>query len=131
MLALLNSSSRFALQAFLLVALFCYVGFANEFVEADENSDKSAAKIKVLIVDGQNNHGDWPKITAMLKQYLETNGKFTVDVERSKFTWKGDEWLKEFSLDDKEYKNSGKRAKTDPDFKPCLLYTSPSPRDRG
>ena len=81
-------------------------------------ADDAADKIKVLIVDGQNNHGDWPKITAMLKQYLESTDKFTVDVERSKFTWKGDSWLEEYSLDDgKEYK-SNRKARTDPDFKP-------------
>ena len=80
--------------------------------------DATADKIKVLIVDGQNNHEDWPKITAVLKQYLESTGKFTVDVERTKFTWKGNSWLPEFSLDDgKEYK-SGKKAVADPDFKP-------------
>lgn len=99
----------------MVVALFCCTGFLSGFVIADDKSDE---KINVLIVDGQNNHGDWPKITAMLKQYLETNGKFNVDVERTRFTYKGDKWLKDFSLDDgKEYKGS-KRAKTDPDFKP-------------
>ena len=30
-----------------------------------------ARKIKVLIVDGQNNHVVWPKSTIMMKQYLE------------------------------------------------------------
>lgn len=29
------------------------------------------AKLKVLIVDGQNNHEVWPKSTIMMKQYLE------------------------------------------------------------
>lgn len=38
-------------------------------------------KIKALIVDGQNNHGVWPKTTQMMKSYLEGSGKFTVDVE--------------------------------------------------
>ena len=103
------------MRASVSVALFCCIGFLNGFAMAD---DKSEDKINVLIVDGQNNHGDWPKITAMLKQYLEVNGKFNVDVERTRFTYKGDKWLKEFSLDDgKDYK-AGKRAKTDPDFKP-------------
>lgn len=37
-------------------------------------------KIKALIVDGQNNHGIWPKTTVMMKQYLEETGMFTVDV---------------------------------------------------
>lgn len=99
----------------MVLALFCFVGFLSSFAMADDKSDE---KIDVLIIDGQNNHGDWPKITAMLKQYLETSGEFTVDIERTRFTYKGDQWLKEFGLDDgKEYKGS-KRAKTDPDFKP-------------
>jgi len=107
------------LRASFFVALFCCVGLLSGFVKADDAGDKSTEKINVLIVDGQNNHGDWPKITAMLKQYLETSEKFNVDVERTRFTWKGDKWLKDFSLDDgKDYKNSGKKAKADPDFKP-------------
>ena len=28
-------------------------------------------KIKALIIDGQNNHADWPKTTMMMKQYLD------------------------------------------------------------
>lgn len=38
-----------------------------------------AAPIKVLIVDGQNNH-DWKTTTPVLKKYLEETGLFTVDV---------------------------------------------------
>lgn len=37
-------------------------------------------KQKALIVDGQNNHGVWPKTTQMMKKYLEETGLFTVDV---------------------------------------------------
>jgi len=40
----------------------------------------SAEKRAVLIVDGQNNHGVWPKTTQMMKRYLEETGLFTVDV---------------------------------------------------
>jgi len=39
-----------------------------------------SAKLKSLIVDGQNNHGIWPKTTQMMKRYLEETGKFTVEV---------------------------------------------------
>ncbi len=46
------------------------------------------AQIKVLIVDGQNNHEVWPKSTIMMKQYLEESGLFEVDIERSQYTWK-------------------------------------------
>ena len=37
-------------------------------------------KLKALIVDGQNNHGVWPKTTQMMKSYLVESGKFDVDV---------------------------------------------------
>jgi type 1 glutamine amidotransferase len=36
--------------------------------------------LKALIVDGQNNHGNWPQTTKMMKSYLEQSGLFTVDV---------------------------------------------------
>lgn len=37
-------------------------------------------KIRVLIIDGQNNHDNWPQTTPMMKGYLEETGLFTVDV---------------------------------------------------
>lgn len=40
----------------------------------------AAEKLPVLIVDGQNNHGVWPKTTRMMKRYLEETGLFQVDV---------------------------------------------------
>src|SRR5262245_12193247 len=36
-------------------------------------------KIKVLIVDGQNNH-DWRATTPLMKKWLEASGRFTVEV---------------------------------------------------
>ncbi len=50
----------------------------------------SNAKMKALIIDGQNNHAVWPKSTIMMKTYLEDTGLFEVKVVRSQFTWKGD-----------------------------------------
>jgi type 1 glutamine amidotransferase len=41
-----------------------------------------APPIKVLIVDGQNNHA-WKETTPVLKQILEASGRFTVDVATS------------------------------------------------
>ncbi len=40
----------------------------------------AAEKLKALIVDGQNNHGNWPQTTQMMKRYLEQTGLFAVDV---------------------------------------------------
>jgi type 1 glutamine amidotransferase len=42
----------------------------------------AAARIKALIVDGQNNHR-WQVTTPILKKYLEETGLFTVDVATS------------------------------------------------
>jgi len=39
----------------------------------------AAEPLKALIVDGQNNHGNWPQTTQMMKKYLEDSGWFTVD----------------------------------------------------
>jgi hypothetical protein len=55
----------------------------------DEKADDRPEKLRALIVDGQNNHGIWPKTTVMMKSYLEETGLFTVDVARTMFTWQG------------------------------------------
>ena len=36
--------------------------------------------LKALIVDGQNNHGNWQMTTRMMKRYLEDTKLFTVEV---------------------------------------------------
>lgn len=62
-------------------------------------------KIKVLIIDGQNNHGIWPKSTMMMKRDLEQAQLFTVDVLRTENTWNGAQHLKKYPLNDgKKYK---------------------------
>src|SRR5574339_584024 len=47
----------------------------------------SSGKLRALIIDGQNNHGIWPKTSAMMKDYLEQTGLFVVDIARTKNTW--------------------------------------------
>jgi uncharacterized protein len=42
-------------------------------------ADKDAEKIRVLIIDGQNNH-NWRATTPLMKKELENCGRFTVDV---------------------------------------------------
>jgi type 1 glutamine amidotransferase len=44
--------------------------------------DKPAGKVRVLIIDGQNNH-DWKATTPHLKKALEGSGRFSVDVATS------------------------------------------------
>lgn len=53
------------------------------------NNSTSVAKLKALIIDGQNNHGIWPKSTIMMKKYLEETGMFDVDINRTAYTWPG------------------------------------------
>lgn len=60
------------------LVLCCFVATSSE-----------AQNLKALIVDGQNNHGSWPKTTVMMKDILEQTGLFTVDVKRTAFTWQG------------------------------------------
>ena len=40
----------------------------------------AADKLPALIIDGQNNHSNWPKTSKMMKRYLEDTGLFTVDI---------------------------------------------------
>ncbi len=81
-------------------------------------AQKSGKMIRTLIVDGQNNHDQWPKLTYMMKQDLEGTGKFAVDVQRSKYTWKGDEFIKDYTIAGVRETESLEKSKTDPDFHP-------------
>ena len=95
-----------------------------------EKEELKKAKLKALIIDGENNHGVWPKTTVMMKDFLEQTGLFSVvDVERTAYTWQGGAYDKSIGLDDiKElltmYPIEGKKTtavddpKPDPDFSP-------------
>lgn len=83
-----------------------------------KNPNVKAKVIKTLIVDGQNNHTQWPKITFMMKQYLEETGKFAVDIKRTKFTWEGDESIALYPLTSHEPTQALKKPQADPDYKP-------------
>lgn len=41
------------------------------------------AQLNALIVDGQNNHGNWPTTTKMMRSYLEQTGLFRVEIART------------------------------------------------
>lgn len=79
---------------------------------------KIKAPIQVLIVDGQNNHDQWPKITYLLKKEMEATALFSVDVARSMYTWKGDEFLTEFAIPGVPKTQSVETPKADPNFSP-------------
>jgi len=57
----------------------------------------AAEKMPALIVDGQNNHGVWPKTSKMMKKYLEETGLFTVDIATTKPQGTDDSFKPEFS----------------------------------
>jgi type 1 glutamine amidotransferase len=82
---------------------------------AYSQSDKP---IRALIIDGQNNHGAWPKTTVMMKKYLENTKRYTVDIARTKFTWQGDDQLAKYPLNDGVQRESKSKGISDPDFKP-------------
>jgi len=77
-----------------------------------------AKRIKVLIVDGQNNHEVWPKSTIMMKQYLEETGLFKVDIDRTQYTWKGEREKAYLPLANVGESQDLKKPKSDPDFIP-------------
>ncbi|WP_428308536.1 ThuA domain-containing protein [Lacipirellula sp.] len=104
-----------------ILALSCVVvGVANHALAAD------AEKLKVLIIDGQNNH-EWQKTTPLLDQMLQKSGRFVADVTtapksgedmksfRPKFAdydvvvsnYNGDRWPKETEEDFVEYLKNG------------------------
>jgi len=78
------------------------------------SSAPAADKVKVLIIDGQNNH-DWKKMTPPMKATREATGRFTVDVSTlpsnrdKKEKW--NDWKPEFAKYDvvvSNYNDGGK-----------------------
>lgn len=112
-----NAANVFRMTIICVAVLLTQV-LAVQATAQEKTAASKDGKIKVLIVDGQNNHGDWPKLTAMMKDYLLETGKFEVDIQRTKYLFRGEKWIKDYSLDDgKEYKML-KNAQADPDFRP-------------
>ncbi len=79
------------------------------------------SRLKALIIDGQNNHMVWPKSTIMMKQYLEESDLFEVDIDRTRFTWRGErregEWLPLAGVGKTQ---DLPEPKEDPEFKPSF-----------
>ena len=65
--------SSFLISCF-LIGLF-FVSLSQE-----QSSKKGGSKIKVLIIDGQNNHTNWRETTILMKGYLEETGLFDVEI---------------------------------------------------
>ncbi|MWW25623.1 ThuA domain-containing protein [Algibacter wandonensis] len=87
------------------------------FISNSYSCNPIKSKIKVLIVDGQNNHTVWPKSTIMMKQYLEETGMFTVDIARTKYLNNSEENKDWLALANVGEGIEGK-PKTDPGFNP-------------
>ncbi len=64
-------------------------------------SQSPSTKLKALIIDGESNHGIWPKSTFMIKDYLEQTGLFEVDVYRKEFLLLGNAYDKVEGVNDK------------------------------
>ncbi len=78
----------------------------------------SKSKLKVLIIDGENNHSIWPKSTLMIKDYLEETYLFDVDITRKAFIWKGDKLVEQYPLTPSIKTTAVKKPKEDPNFSP-------------
>jgi type 1 glutamine amidotransferase len=72
----------------IVLAVFCFSMTAGVM---------GAEPIKALIVDGQNNHGNWPQTTEMMKSYLTETGLFQVDVARTAPSGKDPNFAPKFS----------------------------------
>ena len=108
----MRKPTHFIILAVLLVFL------AYPMFSQSNNKHKAPSKIRALIVDGQNNHGEWPKITYMMKAYLEETGLFTVDVKRTAFTWEGEKYLQDFSIPGLGKTEALDEPKPDPNYSP-------------
>jgi uncharacterized protein len=99
----------------LLLTLTVLVSTTAAFSQANR---KPGATLKVLIVDGQNNHVQWPKITYMMKRNLEETGKFSVAVERSYYTWEGEGLIREYPIEGLRQTQALPKARMDSSFHP-------------
>jgi uncharacterized protein len=54
------------------------MGWLGTTVPADE-----PGKLRAPLVEGQNNHGIWPKTSLMMRHYLEQTGIFEVEIVRT------------------------------------------------
>ncbi|CAM3410614.1 ThuA domain-containing protein [Zobellia roscoffensis] len=82
------------------------------------SQSSQSKKMKALIVDGQNNHDQWPKITYILKTEMENTGLFTVEVARSEYTWKGDKYISEFPIAGVQETEAKEKPEHDPNYSP-------------
>ncbi len=83
----------------LLLSLIIFLTYSCQPSTSDSANSGNTPKLKALIIDGENNHGVWPKTTMMMRDYLEQTGLFTVDVARTLHTWQGPHFDKMAEID--------------------------------
>lgn len=72
-------------------------GFALCLLLACASSLTAAERMKALIIEGQNNHGNWPQTSQMMKKYLEQTDLFAVDIVRTKPNGEDPDFKPDFS----------------------------------
>lgn len=77
------------IKILLVLVVLSIVGCTKKTASNKTQDGIARKKLRALIIDGQNNHGVWPKTTAMMKDYIEQTGLFTVDIARMKNTYQG------------------------------------------
>lgn len=115
---------------FLVVLISLSLNSCMEESDSNQQEFENTSKLKALIIDGQNNHGVWPKTTIMMKDYLEETGLFDVDINRTSKLYQGphhdkikgvediQELLEMYPLDDGKKYVSTKDPEYDPEFSP-------------
>ncbi len=101
-----------------LFALLLLIVVTGTTVQAQSPPKGKTKVIRTLIVDGQNNHEQWPKITFMMKRYLEETGKFSVDVKRSYYTWNGADLIEKYKIPGVQSTKALPKARADSSFHP-------------
>ena len=97
----MSQSYRFILPFLFIVLLFaCNSETTTEATAVAESTPTKNTELKVLIVDGESNHGVWPMTTMMMKDYLTSTGLFTVDIARTANTWQGPHYDKSIGEED-------------------------------
>ncbi len=104
-------------RAFIALLFSCLV-FSCNIDKQVSNTAEHGDKIRVLVIDGQNNHIVWPKSTVMLKQYLTETGLFDVDVYRTSIIWRGEEHPAYLSLHNSKNSVLVEQPKSDFNFSP-------------
>lgn len=67
-------------QLLILLAVVMGISTMKTQMARAENRDPSAGKLRVLIIDGNNPYHDWQVTTPLMKEILDSSGRFDVDV---------------------------------------------------